>query len=276
MGSESSSQSDETIEAQERFQDQQTGNFGGSGTNVSDPSQSVGFSDDPNINRRYAAGQQLASEIVSGQTDSPSMPNVQARQVQADPTFAQEQFNIDELGFDPNTERIDVGFEFESFPFLSQEIERQLALGNRPVYNPDGTIGGVTSRLADTRQAGLLPMALQNLLPEAQVFTGRPEIDPNQSFFQDDGGGDNNNENMFRRRTTAEMDTPPVTPPVSDDLALNVLQNPFFLYSGRGNLFQPYGYAPNTLVDLLGTRNLTQPSSAAPNLNLFGNPRDFV
>mgnify|MGYP003114589932 FL=1 len=276
MGSESSSQSDETIEAQERFQDQQTGNFGGSDTNVSDPSQSVGFSDDPNINTRYAAGQQLASEIVSGQTDSPSMPNVQARQVQADPTFAQEQFNIDELGFDPNTERIDVGFEFESFPFLSQEIERQLALGNRPVYNPDGTIGGVTSRLADTRQAGLLPMALQNLLPEAQVFTGRPEIDPKPSFFQDDGGGDNNNQNMFRRRTTAEMDTPPVTPPVSDDLALNVLQNPFFLYSGRGNLFQPYGYAPNTLVDLLGTRNLTQPSSAAPNLNLFGNPRDFV
>ena len=103
-----------------------------------------------------------------------------------------------------------------------------------------------------------------------------PVVPVTESFFQDDGGGDNNNRNMFRRRTTAEMDTPPVTPPVSDDLALNVLQNPFFLYSGRGNLFQPYGYAPNTLVDLLGTRNLTQPSSAAPNLNLFGNPRDFV
>ena len=103
-----------------------------------------------------------------------------------------------------------------------------------------------------------------------------PVVPVTESFFQDDGGGDNNNQNMLRRRTTAEMDTPPVTPPVSDDLALNVLQNPFFLYSGRGNLFQPYGYAPNTLVDLLGTRNLTQPSSAAPNLNLFGNPRDFL
>ena len=103
-----------------------------------------------------------------------------------------------------------------------------------------------------------------------------PVVPVTESFFQDDGGGDNNNQNMFRRRTTAEMDTPPITPPVSDDLALNVLQNPFFLYSGRGNLFQPYGYAPNTLVDLLGTRNLTQPSSAAPNLNLFGNPRNFV
>jgi hypothetical protein len=43
-----------------------------------------------------------------------------------------------------------------------------------------------------------------------------------------------------------------------------------------GNLFQPYGYAPNTLVDLLQTRNMTMPDQAAPNLNLFGNPTDFT
>ena len=47
MGGDSSSsdsgQSDEQIEAQERFDDQQTGNFGGGNTNVSDPGDSGGF-----------------------------------------------------------------------------------------------------------------------------------------------------------------------------------------------------------------------------------------
>ena len=65
-------------------------------------------------------------------------------------------------------------------------------------------------------------------------------------------------------------------PPVSDDLAVNYLQSPNYLYSGMGNLYQPYGYANNTLVDLLRTRNLTQPQQAAANLGLFGNPGDFV
>ena len=139
----------------------------------------------------------------------------------------------------------------------------------------DGMITGTTGQGFGANQTmGTIGQMNQ---PGVEGGLNTPPVVPvTESFFQDDGGGDNNNENMFRRRTTAKMDTPPVTPPVSDDLALNVLQNPFFLYSGRGNLFQPYGYAPNTLVDLLGTRNLTQPSSAAPNLNLFGNPRDFL
>lgn len=71
------------------------------------------------------------------------------------------------------------------------------------------------------------------------------------------------------------MDPGTTTPEQIDDLALNYLQNPFFLYSGQGNLFQPYGYAGNTLVDLLQTRNMQMPGQAAPNLGLFGNPRDF-
>ena len=50
----------------------------------------------------------------------------------------------------------------------------------------------------------------------------------------------------------------------------------FYLYSGTGNLYQPYGYAGGTLVDLLQTRGMTQPQQAAPNLNIFGNPRDFA
>jgi len=71
------------------------------------------------------------------------------------------------------------------------------------------------------------------------------------------------------------MDPGTTTPEQIDDLAVNYLQNPFYLYSGQGNLFQPYGYAGNTLVDLLQTRNMRMPGQAAPNLGLFGNPRDF-
>ena len=75
--------------------------------------------------------------------------------------------------------------------------------------------------------------------------------------------------------TAEPMDPGTTTPEQIDDLAVNYLQNPFFLYSGQGNLFQPYGYAGNTLVDLLQTRNMQMPGQAAPNLGLFGNPRDF-
>jgi hypothetical protein len=75
--------------------------------------------------------------------------------------------------------------------------------------------------------------------------------------------------------TAEPMDPGTTTPEQIDDLAVNYLQNPFFLYSGQGNLFQPYGYAPNTLVDLLQTRNMRMPGQAATNLELFGNPRDF-
>ena len=92
-----------------------------------------------------------------------------------------------------------------------------------------------------------------------------------------DMGDDNNEPELIRRRMSAE--TVPieeeVNPEVSDDLALNYLQNPNYLYSGQGNLYQPYGYAQGTLVDLLRTRNLTQPQQAAANLGLFGNPGDF-
>ena len=90
----------------------------------------------------------------------------------------------------------------------------------------------------------------------------------------DDGGG--NEQTLIRRNPNDPVEEVPTAPPVSDQLATDFLQNPFFLYSGQGNLFQPYGYAQNTLVDLLRTRNMTQPQQAAANLGLFGNPGDFV
>ena len=90
--------------------------------------------------------------------------------------------------------------------------------------------------------------------------------------------GDDNGGSQFTNETeTTDTDDPgTTTPEVIDDLASNYLSNPFYLYSGTGNLYQPYGYAGGTLVDLLQTRGMTQPQQAAANLNLFGNPGDFV
>jgi len=90
----------------------------------------------------------------------------------------------------------------------------------------------------------------------------------------DDGGG--NEQTLIRRNPNDPVDEiVEETPPVSDQLATDFLQNPYYLYSGIGNQYQPYGYAQGTLVDLLRTRNLTQPQQAAANLGLFGNPGDF-
>ena len=91
------------------------------------------------------------------------------------------------------------------------------------------------------------------------------------------GGGDSDESATPPLAAPADPVDPATTPPeVIDDLAVNYLQDPFYLYSGQGNLFQPYGYAGGTLVDLLQTRGMTPPQQAAANLNLFGNPRDFV
>ena len=91
-----------------------------------------------------------------------------------------------------------------------------------------------------------------------------------------DMGDDGNEQTILRRNPPDPREEEPTAPPVSDQLATDFLQNPFFLYSGQGNLYQPYGYAQNTLVDLLRTRNMTQPQQAAANLGLFGNPGDFL
>ena len=61
---------------------------------------------------------------------------------------------------------------------------------------------------------------------------------------------------------------------VIDDAAINYLQNPYYQYSGFGNQYNPYGFSNSTLVDLLQTRGMTQPSQA-DTLGLFADPRDF-
>ena len=104
-----------------------------------------------------------------------------------------------------------------------------------------------------------------------------PSFVPTTTNVPMDMGGNDEPANVVAQPPATDPIDPGTTPPeVIDDLAVNYLRDPFFLYSGQGNLFQPYGYAGGTLVDLLQTRGMTPPQQAAANLNLFGNPRDFV
>jgi len=104
----------------------------------------------------------------------------------------------------------------------------------------------------------------------------QPQVDFGD--INDVGNDGSESPQIIRRNPSDPMQgdpTDPTDPILSDDLAVNYLQDPYYLYSGQGNLYQPYGYAQNTLVDLLRTRNLTQPQQRAANLGLFGNPGDF-
>jgi len=261
--------SDESIEARDRSDDQQTGDFGGGMTNVGNPDDSKGYSSAQAGADYNKAQKDLANRVATGQKDlglgffSPTPDTIQS--------FREEQENIDVLGYDPTQESIDVG-PGDIFG-LEDRIAENLRQGGKPSFNPQGNIIGSTGY--GPAFGGM--SILSGMLPDVTTYTGLREGDP---FNQDDpySFNDGNNEpELIRRRMSAE--TVPieeeVDPALSDDLAINYLQNPNFLYSGQGNLYQPYGYANNTLVDLLRTRNMTQPQQAASNLGLFGNPGDF-
>ena len=149
----------------------------------------------------------------------------------------------------------------------SQMKLNALNRGEVPTYNKEtGMITGTTGQGfgADQTQGyiGGLDNSL-NVFPSASTVTSNLVRDNDEPVRI-----------LPKNQTVAEVEEK--APVISDDLALNYLQNPYYLYSGMNNLYQPYGYAQGTLVDLLKTRNLTQPTSAAPNLNLFANPRDFA
>ena len=269
MGDSPSEESDESMEAAERFDDQQTGNFGGGVTNVSDPTESRDFAGDTAqardfTERQYKRGQGEVREkaFMGGVPGFSERLNPTIEQQQE---FARQQNEIDERGYDPTQEQINVG-PGDIFG-LKEQIGNKISQGGTAVSNNMGQIVGAT---------GQTPMFGIPFLPDVTTYTGRNEYNP----FGDPtiGGDDNNNEpDIIRRRMSAE--TVPIQeeddPVLSDDLAINYLQNPYYGYSGQGNLYQPYGYANNTLVDLLRTRNMTQPQQRAANLGLFGNPGDF-
>ena len=268
-----SNQSDESIEAAERFDDQQTGNFGGGVTNVSDPGDSGGFAGDTPQQRAITERQynRRQREVL----DSAKMGGVPGFSERLNPTiqqqqeFARQQNEIDERGYDPTQEQINVG-PGDIFG-LENQIAANLRQGGKPSFDAQGNIIGATEYGPAFGGMGILSALLPDVTTYTGLNSGNPFGDPTM------GGDDNNEPELIRRRMSAE--TVPieeeVNPEVSDDLALNYLQNPNYLYSGQGNLYQPYGYAQGTLVDLLRTRNLTQPQQAAANLGLFGNPGDF-
>ena len=166
-----SNESDETIEAQERGVD---------------TSKSLGFAsnqarddylaDQNQIRDMYMSGQALGDRLGNVQRSDISLPNIT--------DFAQEQYNIDELGYDPRITSVNVGAG-DIFG-LKDSIEKQLAMGGSPVFNRDGTIGGVMGAMRDAPAFGMLPSFLQNMLPDTQVYTGIADLDPNRFTPDDD------------------------------------------------------------------------------------------
>ena len=271
MGDSPSADSDESLEVQERFDDQSKNKFGGDQTNLSDPSEAQGFAGDTPLQQAVTAASYARQQRdVADKARRGEIPGVNLQPSTQDiQTFARQQADIDEQGFDPTQEQINVG-PGDIFG-LREKIAENLRQGGKASFDDQGNIIGATGYGPAFGGMSLLSGVLPNVTTYTGLNAGNPFGDPTI------GSDENNEPEIIRRRMSAE--TVPIEeerPPVSDDLAVNYLQSPNYLYSGMGNLYQPYGYANNTLVDLLRTRNLTQPQQAAANLGLFANPGDFV
>lgn len=272
MGDSPSADSDESLEVQERFDDQSKNTFGGNLTNLSDPSEARGFAGrTPQEQSVTAAVYAARQRDVADKARRGEIPGVNLQPSAQDvQTFARQQADIDEQGFDPTQEQINVG-PGDIFG-LREKIAENLRQGGKASFDDQGNIIGATGYGPAFGGMSLLSGVLPNVTTYTGLNAGNPFGDPTMGG---DGGGDE--QTLIRRNPNDPVDEiEEERPPVSDDLAVNYLQNPFYLYSGQGNLYQPYGYAGNTLVDLLRTRNLTQPQQAAANLGLFANPGDFV
>ncbi|MDA9632167.1 hypothetical protein N9S98_00380 [Alphaproteobacteria bacterium] len=158
--------------------------------------------------------------------------------------------------------------------FRSQGVLNDLNRGQVPDFQgPRDAQGRLT--ISGTTGQGFGMASPDGLLKGYEPFSPViPTTNVNMNMGGDDGG-DNNQQAIIRRNPSDPVQDDPTDPVISDELASDYLQNPFYLYSGQNNLYQPYGYAANTLVNLLRTRNMTQPQQAAANLGLFGNPGDF-
>ena len=150
----------------------------------------------------------------------------------------------------------------------AQNTISNVNMGYAPTYGPDGNITGTTGYgIGMGSPTGSVP-GYDNFSPTS----------PSEISFgnrNDIGGNESDSPQIIRRNPSDPVQDDPTDPILSDELASDYLQNPYYLYSGINNQYQPYGYAQNTLVDLLRTRNMTQPQQRAANLGLFGNPGDF-
>ena len=210
----SSSDSDESIEVQERFDDQLNPdpdtNFGGDNTNLSDPSEAQGFANQQAEANYNIAQNALAQQIAQGEQLGAGLNNVQAYapntlDIQE---FAREQDYIDAnpmstLADAPNTTGFNVNVGAGDIFNLKDSIRSQVGMGGDPVYNPDGSIGGVVGSSRFAPVTGALPAFMSNLLPDMRVYTGRPELNP----FGDPSMGSDDNPDP--------VTTPTVTNPIS-------------------------------------------------------------
>jgi len=147
--------------------------------------------------------------------------------------------------------------------------QNQINMGYTPSYSQGQITGATGYGIGMGSPTGSVPgyEGFEATSPSVGIFGGASDI----------GGNESDSPQIIRRNPSAsDKEEFPIAPgPISDELASNYLQDPYYLYSGIGNQYQPYGYAQNTLVDLLRTRNMTQPQQRAANLGLFGNPGDF-
>lgn len=138
-------------------------------------------------------------------------------------------------------------------PRIDDALQRP---GMSPVYGHGGRVTGAANEFG-------------------QLIEG---TDPMNTLGNDFGGGfsDGQDDSIMPPVDDATEVAGGVTGEIpSDELAINYLRSPYYAYSGFGNQYQPYGFAPTTMVDLLQSRGMTQPQQA-DTLGLFANPRDFV
>ena len=285
MGGDSPGGNDDNTSTDEDFNDSTniggddpTGNTGGqTDQGISDPSSisdtsidDVGSEEDPSVNSSLSQ-----AAITSARTDQSQSPDSQSYFASTAVPDAMD-FNI--IGTDQNPtaasrdlrQRADQGSFPNAFTPFGAAINALSKIG------PQSTLNDLNRGFAPTYSGGQITgttgtgFGMENM-PGYEPFS---PVTPTTTMPMN-MGDDNNEPQIIRAANPRDAVEEETRPPVSDDLAVNYLQDPFYLYSGQGNLFQPYGYAQNTLVDLLRTRNLTQPTQAAANLGLFGNPGDF-
>ena len=158
------------------------------------------------------------------------------------------------------------------------QANNRLSLSNNPIANLARTLQNQQAQgIRQQIFAGGTPFTddqgmIQAAMTPRGGFVGDQSLNPNPPMS---GGGDDNQMVQQPPSTGDPQDPGKIPPETIDDAAINFLQRPFYLYSGQGNLYNPYGFAQGTLVDLLRTRGMTQPEQA-DTLGLFANPRDFM
>ena len=272
--------------------DDPTGNTGGqTDQNISDPTSisdtsvdDVGSEEDPSVNSSLSdAAINSANTDQSQSADSQSYFASNAVPDAMDFNFANSQAaqNVRDNKDQGSVFRDPQNPVSSAINYLSkigpQNTYNNLNMGQVPTYNAQGQITGTTGQGFGMASGPGSPNPY-GPVPGYDVFnTNSPSMGMygGSTDMGDDGGG--NEQPIIRRNPSAsDLEEFPIAPaPISGELASDYLQNPFYLYSGIGNQYQPYGYAQNTLVDLLRTRNMTQPQQRAANLGLFGNPGDF-